>query len=158
MRSSLVDLLARAIHGDYLDRRASDAETGEDEPSLRRWEELPETLRRSNLDQALDIANKLGAVGCTAVRRSGDPEPLLEFAPEEVERLARLEHDRWMADRLRDGWRPGPARDAEEKRSPYLVDWDALEEAVRDLDRDTVRAIPRFLASVGFDVVRRPTP
>jgi len=70
--------------------------------------------------------------------------------------LARMEHLRWVEDRLRQGWYLGPRRDVAGKRSPYLVPWDELSEEVRDLDRDSVRAIPRLVAELGLSIVRRP--
>jgi hypothetical protein len=57
-------------------------------------------------------------------------------------------------ERLRDGWRRGPEKDVEKKISPYLVGWDELPENVKEWDRNTVRAIPRFLAEVGLEIRR----
>ena len=68
--------------------------------------------------------------------------------------LAKLEHDRWEAERRADGWVYGPTRDAASKRSPYLVPWEELSEDVRDLDRDAVGAIPRLLDDAGLIAVR----
>jgi hypothetical protein len=79
-----------------------------------------------------------------------------ELEPEEIEMLARAEHDRWIEDRLRQGWRFGLRRDVAAKLSPYLVAWEELAEGVRDLDRDSVRAIPHLLAESGLKIVRRP--
>jgi hypothetical protein len=126
-----------------------------DDPSLRAWEELDESLRVSNRDQAGDIGRKLAAIGCEAVPAEQASEPV-QFEPGEIEMLARLEHARWVEERLGQGWRPGSRRDVAEKRSPYLVPWEELSENVRDLDRDSVRAIPRLLGEAGLLVVRRP--
>ena len=71
--------------------------------------------------------------------------------------LRGMEHVRWVEDRLRQGWRLGPCRDVAGKRSPYLVSWDELSEEVRDLDRDSVRAIPALVADSGLSIVRRPS-
>ena len=60
-----------------------------------------------------------------------------------------MEHDRWVAERKDDGWRIGP-RDPEKKLSPYLVDWNDLEEDIRDYDRHAVLGIPATLAQVGL--------
>jgi hypothetical protein len=116
---------------------------------------LPETLRQSNRRQAADIDAKLAAVSCVALAEDAGGGPLFEFSRSEVEHLAKLEHQRWMEERLTSGWSFGPTKDVGAKRSPFLVPWDDLTEEIRDLDRDTVRAMPRFLATVGFVVVRR---
>lgn len=150
------ELIARAIHADYLRRGKVDGSLPEDDPSLRAWEELDESLRASDRDQAGDIGRKLASIGCAAVPAEQARSEPVQFEPGEIEMLARLEHARWVEERLRQGWRPGPRRDVAERRSPYLVPWEELSEKVRDLDRDSVRAIPRLLAEVGLLIVRRP--
>jgi hypothetical protein len=80
--------------------------------------------------------------------------PETAFNDDEVERLAKMEHDRWFQERVSDGWTFGEQRDAQKKRSPYLVPWEQLSDDVRDLDRNTVRKIPTFAAQAGF-VMRR---
>lgn len=97
------------------------------------------------------------AIGCEVVPKGDTRRPVLEFTKEEVERLAKLEHDRWEAERRAGGWTFGATKDADAKRSPYLVPWEDLSEEVRDLDRDTVRGIPKFVSQVGLVVVRVPT-
>jgi hypothetical protein len=81
----------------------------------------------------------------------------VDLEPDEIETLARLEHVRWVEDRLRHGWHLGAQRDVGGKRSPYLVPWSDLSDEVRDLDRDSVRLIPRLLADSGLSIVRRRT-
>lgn len=146
-------MLAMAIHEDYLRRRRADGSLPSDDPALRSWDVLDESLRASNRDQAADIARKLGSIGCEAV--FGTDGKTVEFEPEEIETLPRAEHVRWVEDRLRQGWRRGPHRDVAGKLSPYLAPWEELSEAVRDLDRDSVRAIPRLLDNAGLTIVRR---
>jgi hypothetical protein len=102
----------------------------------------------------MNIERKLTAIGCELRRSaSGDTEVFM-LTDAEVELLAKLEHERWWEERLRAGWRLGPAKDVERKLSPYLVGWDSLTEEVRNLDRDTVRGLSRFLARAGFAIRR----
>lgn len=151
------DVLARAIHEDYVRRRKADGSLPHDDRALRSWEELAESLRASSRGQAVDIVRKLASIGCEAVRSEEGRSGVAEFEPDEIEMLARIEHVRWVEDRLRQGWHLGPRRDVEGKRSPYLVPWDELSEQVRNLDRDSVRAIPRLVAESGLSIVRRPS-
>jgi hypothetical protein len=144
------------VHESYRERRR--AVLDEDDPALAKWEDLPETLRTSNRDQAAHFVDKLDAVHCAAVRYSGNEAPPFVFTPAEVEVLARLEHERWCAERTRQGWTPGPTRDATARTTPYLVDWEELTENVRDLDRDAVREMPAQLARSGLAVVRLDAP
>ena len=63
------------------------------------------------------------------------------LAPAQWERLARLEHRRWMADRIDRGWRFGETRDARNRRHPSLVPWEALGETERSKDLEVVRVL-----------------
>jgi hypothetical protein len=156
MSSATLEAIARAIHEDYLRRESGNGAVGHGARSLLPWDSLPESLRRSNRNQALHIEQKLAAVGCEAIPSSVTTgPPMFRFSEQEIDVLARMEHERWVEERARDGWTLAPDRDAFHKRTPYLVAWDLLPEPARDLDRETVRGIPRFLAAVGFGVVRR---
>ena len=149
-----LELLAQAIHADYVRRIQMEGKESSENPSLLNWDELPETLRNSNRDQAADIESKLDVVSCAIGTADDGRVPVIEFSPEEVEQLAELEHHRWEAERTADGWTLGPVKDPVTKKSPYLVPWRDLNEDVRDLDRETVRRIPQFLSEVGLAVVR----
>jgi hypothetical protein len=152
LRSAIrLEVLARGIHDSYRERRLRTL--GVADPSLADWDTLPETLRASNRDQAAHFVEKLTVIHCGVVRSDGGA-PDFTFTPAEVETLAKLEHERWMAERRRQGWKPGPTRDPKTRTTPYLVDWDQLSEPVRDLDRDAVREIPMQLARAGYAVVR----
>ena len=116
-----------------------------------------ETYRRSNRDLAFDIGAKLRRVDCAIEPMADWDAPVFVFSFDELELLARLEHERWSADRRRDGWVYGPERTAEKKLHPDLVPWEQLSEDVRDKDREAVRLIPGLLATyAGFSIVRRP--
>jgi hypothetical protein len=144
------ELLARALHRIYLAAHAGEAAA--DDPALREWSELPELLRESNRDQAAHIAVKLAKVHRTVGQLTDWDVALRPFSDEEVEEMARLEHDRWVDERRAAGWTPGP-RDPLVRTSPYLVPWDDLSEEVRDHDRMFVRELPRILAAVGLQAV-----
>jgi hypothetical protein len=149
------EALARAIHAEYLRLAARQGHTPTTRPAMVPWEQLPEGMRESNRRQADHIGVKLRAIGC-------DVEPLdewdadpFEFSPEEVERLAGMEHARWMDERLSQGWRLG-ARDDARRLHPDLVPWEQLSEPTRDYDRGAVLHIPELLAQVGLQVRRDP--
>jgi len=70
-----------------------------------------------------------------------------------------MEHRRWVAERILAGWRfsPGP-RNSEKKTSPYLVDWDNLDDSAKEWDFAFVRYLPRLLTLIGKRVQRRTKP
>jgi adenylate cyclase len=146
--------LARAIHEDYVRRLRAEGATARSNPSLVAWDDLPETLQASNRGQARDIEAKLLAIGCRVESVDREAAELFEFPPEELEILARMEHDRWVGERLAGGWVFGPEKDARAKTSPYVVPWEALPEDVKEIDRDTVRSIPVLLSDAGLRVIR----
>jgi hypothetical protein len=152
------EVLARAIHDDYVRQQRERGATPASNPSMVPWEELPESLRESNREQAAHIGVKLGAVGRAVAPLADEDEEPFAFAPEEVERLARMEHDRWVEERRRAGWVLAAEKDVERKRSPYLVPWEELDEPTREHDRAFVRGLPRFLAVAGFRIVEARPP
>jgi RyR domain len=154
MSDEAMEKLARAVHGDYV-RRTTRRGRMTDGPSTLPWESLPESLKRSNRAQAADILRKLARIGCGAVSASRGEVADFAFDDDQIEVLAKMEHDRWVAERTEGGWTHGSPQDAVHLRSPYLVKWEELSEEVRDLDRDAVRAIPWLLASAGLAVSKK---
>jgi hypothetical protein len=142
--NGVVDTLARVIHENYL------AERGSDEP---RWANLSEDLREANRAQARAIAEKLASIGATV--EPGAPIEHFAFTPAELERLAKVEHRRWMTQRMLAGWVYGAVRDDRRKHHPMLVAWDMLPEPERDKDREAISRIPDVLARAGMHVQRR---
>jgi hypothetical protein len=65
---------------------------------------------------------------------------------EEIETMARLEHDRWLEEQGGRG------------RASAMVGWEELSEADREKDRGIARMIPEQLLAVGYDVVRDEPP
>jgi len=148
-----LDLLARALHEDYVARRLSEGRPSDD-ASMRPWEELDESLKNSSRASADHIPVKLRAIGCCIANEGAAGDRVASFEPAEVELLAKMEHARWCAERLLSGWLPGRQRVPAEKKTPYLVDWDELSDEVKQYDRDVVEGIPRFLGAVNLEVRR----
>lgn len=146
--------LAMAIHAAYVARRTAEGETLATNPSLLDWEALPESLRESNRRQVDHIGEKLRSIGYSiGLLTDWDAEDFA-FGADEVETMARMEHERWVAERLAGGWRSGPQKDIRRKITPYLVDWETLDALRKESDRQVVRAIPQLLAENGFQVMR----
>ncbi|MDX6588636.1 MAG: hypothetical protein QOI31_3109 [Solirubrobacterales bacterium] len=151
MGSELIESIARAQHSNYVREQTARGETSDGNLSLVAWDELPEPLRQSSRRYAEGVKSKLDAIGAKAVVGDGQP---FKFTEEELEMLARFEHDRWAGDLARDGWVPGPVKDPERKEHPLLVGWDELSEAEREKDRDAVRNIPAVLRDAGYGIAR----
>jgi hypothetical protein len=121
------------------------------------WEQLPENLRESNIAQAADIGAKLALIHAVVIPETA-AAPAFAFAPEEIERLAQLEHQRWMREKTAEGWRYGRSRDNAAKIHPDLQGWSSLSEESRDKDRNAIRTLPAILRAAGFLILRLPPP
>jgi hypothetical protein len=150
--AAIREVIAQAVHERFRADRARDKPP--DDPSIQPWERLLETFRRANRGQADDILHKLEAVGCGYRPRRGEGPVRFRFRADEIERLAELEHERWMRERQDEGYTWGPVKDGERKTHPHLVPWADLEDPIRQYDRDAVIAIPDVLAQAGYEVYR----
>jgi len=147
-----VNLVAKAIHQQYLQGRLqSERQMGR---HLVPWEKLDEPFKKSNRDVAVDVERKLSRIGCCFLPMTPADSSAIQFTNEETEVLAQMEHERWVEERARTGWKYGPVRDDRSKTSPYLVAWDQVPEGTRERDRFAVRNVPSILAAAGFAIVR----
>lgn len=143
---------ARVLHEGYVARRIAAGDTEESNPAMAPWDRLAETLRASNRDQVAHLRVKLRAIGCDL---APGPGPALILSDTDIERLAEMEHERWVRHRLFDGWTLGPTKDVEGKASPHLVPWSELGETMREVDREFVRSMPDLIATMGSHIVVR---
>jgi hypothetical protein len=123
--------------------------------NLRPWPDLLGTYRIANREQARYAVEILRAAGFDVRPVKGPPAIYREFRPEDIERMAELEHGRWNVERLGNGWRSGKPRDDEKKIHDCLVPWSELPENIRDYDRHGVSAFPEILAKAGLEIFRK---
>ncbi|MEW5722365.1 MAG: TRAFs-binding domain-containing protein [Thermodesulfobacteriota bacterium] len=69
-----------------------------------------------------------------------------------LERMAARIHDVWAEQRLREGWRYGPARDDLQKEHPCLVPYDRLPEEEKEYDRSTALSTLQSILSLGYTI------
>lgn len=150
------ETIARAIHEAYRDEQVR-RQPGQD-PSRAEWDKLPNNFQESNRQQADHIQEKLHQIGCTLEKVEDRNVSLFKFTDSEIETMAEMEHGRWVVERLQDGWTWAEERDVIKKINPYIVSWSQLPEEVKEWDRETVRKIPEFLATVGMEIRRKEKP
>jgi voltage-gated potassium channel Kch len=156
VRRGDVEDMARAAHEAYVAGCRDRGDTPETNSSMVPWDALPEFKKEDNRDQAADIGRKLVAIGATVVPASGS-EASFAFDDDEVERLARMEHSRWLRRRREAGWSYAPEKDEDALKHPDMVDWDALTAESQAKDRVAVLEIPGQLRTAGFAIVRGVT-
>ena len=150
-----LEKLARAIHDLY---NQVQRDLHPDKPlKYPDFDKLPESLKYSNLRQAMDIPEKLRRMGYAMRLAEEVKEPVKEIPFEYVEILAELEHESWVRERLSTGWTLSdePSANAEKKTSPYLVPYEQLPEEIKELDRNPVRNIPILLDKIGMAIEAR---
>ncbi len=86
---------------------------------------------------------------------SDDDEILSSFPDDEdmLELLAEMEHRRWNAEMLLNGWIYGEVRNEALKIHDNIIPYSKLEDPIKKYDREAVQNIPLILASVGLKVV-----
>jgi hypothetical protein len=152
------EVIAKAIHEKYRvdqkgNKHASDL-------SMQPWDMLSENLKESNRRQADNIPEKLRSIGYGFGPKTGKESEIIKFEKEEIEIMAELEHERWVSERLLDGWVYSKERNPDKKMSPYLVPWKDLPEDEdknkdpKEWDRNAVQRLPEMLDKLGFEIYK----
>ena len=166
INEKIVGKLARAIHSKYLhqvrkENPVSDKEiymtwlhkTGEARnQNLVEFDDLPEEIKQSNLDNAYHIPTKLLAAGFKIRPVSkGFRQAALHLNDEETETMAKVEHIRWCWDKILNGWYYGKSRDDKKKLHPSIIPYEDLSESEKEKDRELVRLIPALLQDISYE-------
>ncbi len=161
LRGELLERLAEAAHDVFCQGKLRDGwklgtaknEQEKTHPLLRPYTEISEEHKEANRVTVRNIPKKLQKASYVMVP-SRSNESALEFPGDDLEMLAMFEHDLWMEGQLLAGVRPGLPSPEDPLRSEHLVAWDQLPEAIKQIDRDMIRGIPKILAQTGFAVMR----
>jgi hypothetical protein len=156
----LLERLSAAAHEVFCEGKQRDgwqfgaerSESLKTHPLLVPYEQLPEDYKDANRVTVRALPRKLAAAGCVMMPARRGVRPAA-FTTDELEMLARLEHDIWMEAKLASGWSLGKPGDGL-KRSEYLVPWADVPEAIREADRDLVRGMAAIISRAGYAIVR----
>ncbi len=144
-----LDQLAIALHDQFLEEVAQQEEA---QPSHRPWGQLSEVFRNDSRALADHIPAKLRAGGYRLVRKG----IRFSFSQPEIERLARIEKNRWNAEKASLGWRFAEQRSDLAKVHPGLKAWRETSAEERAYDLASVRELPRLLGDrLGLGVSRQ---
>ena len=159
-----IELLAKEVHNDYR-KQAEESDEEVDEESMKEYKDLSPGFKLSNVQSAKSIPTKLNMIGCEIApiqtgRENGCEAEEKEYEKEyiitdaEVEELSIFEHKRWCEERLNNGWKWGEETIKPKKIHKSLVEWEELPESEKEKDRNSIRAIPRILKTIGMKVVK----
>ncbi len=126
--------------------------------AMKDWSDVLETYRSANRAVADAAMVKVWDAGFRpANKEKGEKgEHTIAVPPDIIDKMAKREHDRWMAERLMSGWRPtaaGEARNNDLMAHDKIVGWDQLNENDRNNDVTQVRAsmdVARLMHKEGF--------
>ena len=154
-----IDKQAMIVHQSYMIKE--DANVDEKINELKKlthheWNNLTERTKNANRNQADHINIKLRAAGCDT-QPIVQNEELYDFTTdmEMVEILAEVEHRRWNAEQLLNGWVYGEMRNNELKIHDNIVPYAELTDRIKQYDRDAVINIPVILAAVKLKIDKK---
>jgi serine phosphatase RsbU (regulator of sigma subunit) len=162
----MIRKLARAIHSKYLRELRSQHTKSENDPVnyffytskefrnhyISDFDELPDEIKYSNIDNAAHIPTKLLSIGYKIRQvKKGFKPVALHLNEDEIETMAMVEHIRWSWDKRLNGWSYNNVKDESNKTHPGLVPYDDLPESEKEKDRELVRLIPSLLKDIDFE-------
>lgn len=124
--------------------------------AMRDWSDVLETYRAANRAVADSAMVKVWDAGWRAARKGERGETTISIPGDLIQKMAKVEHDRWIAERLLSGWRPtgpGEARNNDLMAHDKLAPWPLLSEEDKNNDVVQVRAaldVARILHKDGF--------
>lgn len=157
--SQSIETMAEGIHETW--RALAKKEGWTMQPHLDRpYGELAEIDKEDNRAAARRIPEvlALAGLGVDVDKHAGPPDEaalaeIIVHLEHHLERLAEAEHDGWMAQRLRNGWRHGTPRDDPKKIHNLLIPYADLPAKEKDKDRNSVRHFPDMVAKAGYRIV-----
>ena len=176
----LLERLAEAVHIEYCDellglgyawggtpeyltshtvlaKYAGHAATRETLAALVDFDQLSDNLKEQNRGVARDLPGKLEALGLVLRQDAPAGVAVVAVDPKDprVEVLAKREHERWLARKLKTGWTYGDPRDDVKKLHPCIRPWEELPEHEKEKDRMMVREIPDIVLAAGMTLAHR---
>ena len=152
------EVLARDLHEVYLEGLDSEKVMDEGDPARDSWENLPEDIKEKNRRQADRIGVILEEHGYRIAPLTDWKVADLVFSEkegsDEVEAMARMEHELWCQEMLADDWRYGSVKSKKEETNPDLVLWEKLPLDEQGKNKIFIRDLPRLLARTGFQIER----
>ncbi len=122
-------------------------------PSSLPWEDLDETFRNACRNQVDHTSYKLASIHIRACSDKEDGKDF-QFTSREIDIMARMEHSRWIIDRLLDGWAFGPNKDIMKKTSPSLVSYDNLNKDMQNYNQEVILNLRDTLLLSGHALMR----
>ncbi|MFH1197771.1 MAG: hypothetical protein V1720_18870 [bacterium] len=149
--SEQLEEMAKVIHNNYVQGQPQKVELAE---NIKPWDELRSDFKNSNINQAQFMSEVLYLNGFGIRKIVDDGKAVREFRKDELLKMSKMEHGRFVAERLLQGWQYGPVKDTVNKISPYLVAWDEVPAHIQQYDVDNIIHYPDLLKTAGLEIYR----
>ena len=119
------------------------------------WNKLDTSLQHSNLMQVTFYEHILKRLSLS-IRKAENPlifNIKATLSDTEYDFLAKLEHARWNAERLLEGWKFGEKNIAA-KLNPCITAWENLDIETKRYDYEPIDNIPLLLSKIGYEVYK----
>jgi hypothetical protein len=132
-----IEKIGKAFHNDYLQSNDISISDNPDQA----WELIPNWARVSNRSAASHLETKLRAINY--IQQAGNNLTTLE--KEKIAPLAKMEHKRWILEKITMGYQKSQTRNDHLLLHNKLNGWDALSDNDKGNNFDQVAAIPAIL-------------
>ena len=155
----LADSITR-LHAKKREQSGNEVRSWVDDDGVRHEERTLEDkndyAKVSTLDQAAHLGQKVRAIGCELIPENqvGNRRRVTSLDEKDTVILMRLEHERWVREKLSRGWTFGRVRDDAAKRHPDLVPYDNLSKEEQLKDRFAAEEILELARILGCAVVK----
>jgi len=153
---NIVGVLAKQIHAAYKGLAQLKTEKREHYNAIKDWEwkALDENLKVSNNKQAEFLEHMLKRAELK-IQKADHPQLfVIDNKFNNYKLLAQLEHARWNAERLLNGWKLGSKKDVANKVSPYIKRWELISDEIKKFDYEAIENFPEILREVGYEILQ----
>lgn len=150
--------LAPVIHDNFRRDEAKN-EHELDEINKREYQNLPLAMQDDNIAAAIRISRILALIGMKVASKKDTTYQKISVAEykksikENIDVMARAEHEGWMAQKFKDDWKKGDIKDELLKIHPSLIDYYDLPESEKEKDRSSIRDYKGLVEEAGFKIV-----
>ena len=143
---------ARTMHNVYVQSQAN--KLWNSAPDMMEWSKLGETYKNSNINKIRASIELLNQNGFKLEKNTQETVRYEDLTDTEKDNLAKAEHGRWIAEKVKDGWMFGKSDD-NMKKNENIVAWDQLTETLKRSDYHAIETIFKVINQCGFNIVRK---
>lgn len=151
-----IDTIALKFHDHYIEHQKSSNTESDSNPFLTEWDLLPEERKDSYRNKVRTLEIFMNSFGFKISTKSAIKNKTIQFTNVECQKLAEIEHSRWLADRILAGWRYQEGNRINNlKKNPLLVEWSKLSERSKNSNIKQIQDIPEILSSCNLIIERK---